>query len=332
MLRSQWVTRYQAFFSFEDGPVIVMCTLLPERNCTVSWAGLPVYFFVREGLAYPHGCAYAGGTAPIAELGDVRSAWWCVDNKLGLVTTRDSTIIRGVSTIGYNWARKPLYRDKSEMLAISPLEWVSARADEPVADFAAALYSPASDSQMKAWSSELIDLSAGLPKGWRGIVTPSGNARGERVLAVVHFSGSQMQASLELGFADGAPVLEQETLIIGSRAMANLSLQPLRTVEQTLNLYVAVPGGVSVKARRLTKVQFEIEAVGTSHVPLRVRYRGPVAQRIRLLDDAGEPLGTLAVGDVASMEGANLELHGRVIIEVQTAQSADKQTVAVDII
>lgn len=76
--------RYYSFHSFDDGPCVLFTLLKAKTDVKVNWSGLPVYFYVREGLTGDRQLYTNKGSQLLRESSeDLSSTWWCVDDRIG---------------------------------------------------------------------------------------------------------------------------------------------------------------------------------------------------------------------------------------------------------
>jgi len=313
-LRSPEMMRHQAFFSFAGGPAITMVAAVARTHCTVSWSGLPVYFFERGALTDRR--RHTRG--PHGEPG--RCTWWSVDDALAMGVTRSlpDRLSRGV---GFNWAVTPAYRDACSMKAVSPLDKRTFSPGQSIVDFSASVWTGEAARNCSNVSHEMEDLSGCLPNGWRAVAAPSGQGDGRRAIAVANFSGKEDTAVLRLSFDEGAAVFERDTTVTGTQGAIALHLKPLQTWGQMVELYIVSQPNQPVIARQQAPGRFVIRPKQAEATSVRLRYRGPKANAVRILRLDGTPLGTQPVAQVASRDGALLRLAGRpVLVEVESAR------------
>ena len=271
-----YMTQHQAFHSFADGPSILIMQASMRQDCRLEWTGLPVYFFVREGMTSPRRYTDGEGSETLGSQMQRRSFWWNVNEYIGMVVRGGNGAIRSERQDGFNWARKPEYRDKCDGVFVSPINRVDTQAGDRVIDLTAAIYVGTSDQTLKRLAAGLQDLTAclDLPAGWRGTITEDSTVSGKRYLAVSNFNGTQSRASLNLTFDEGAPVLAAESVIVDKMGNVLLKLDQLQSYSETLELYLQTTEGEPVRARRTGLGQYMIEPLQESKVVLRCSSQG----------------------------------------------------------
>jgi hypothetical protein len=133
-----------------------------------------------------------------------------------------------------------------------------------------------------------------------------------RFLVLANLAEEAADIGLELSFPEGAPVLETEARLAGSRAKVNTSLPGFGVVAQPLSVYLVVEDGNSVRASALPGNRFQISPPQDATANLTLRYRGPALSAIRLEDSHGTVVGTVPVSDATSEQGARVTVAGQV--------------------
>lgn len=343
------VRRYQAFFSFEDGPCMVFAYHRAREACAYRWTGLPAYFFFREVLTAPRRCYHGDGSAPVEAFAGSRSRWWWIDDALGMVIARGPAEIRGGRTVGYNWARKDSYKDKCDVVYAAPVDEKEIAAGTTAADVAAVLYPSSTREMLERLAPKVSDVSDRLPAGWRGAIAETGNVHfPERLLALVNFEGPAT-ASLRFRFAEGAPILRQNTDVEGKDAISTVVLQPLESSRQTLNLCIETTAGVRLRCRRLGSSRVQLTPLADEETTARLRFFSYGFEEIVGQRPSGEilrrwpvpkRLSTTAVDgiEIAVTEPMTLELRGERVadhrgpaVEIEKAETSSDGTVRVEV-
>jgi len=323
--------RYQAFFSFAHGPCVVLLTMRASESATFSWSGLPVYFYVRSGITAQYTCHYEGGSKPVSQLSDIPSAWWCVNDRLAMVTVGGTGVIRGGTSPGRNWARKPSHRDQTAFVTLGALKRVRAKAGDTVADVGAVLYVNRRAGEVRQCSAGTRDLSGQLPQGWRGLIAPVSPTGAARVLAIANLYGEQATAELRLSFPEGAPVLKQQTVIGGREGIAAIRLSPLESLGEALEWYIEVTEGVGIRARRAAFNRVELSPARHGAASVRIRYRGEEAERVVFKDRAGRTIKEAPAAGASAPGGIEWRVSEYVAVEVRGREVADGIGPAVEI-
>ncbi|MBN2307858.1 MAG: hypothetical protein JXR94_02740 [Candidatus Hydrogenedentes bacterium] len=276
--RDAWLDRYCAFFCFGDGPAVLLTALAARQESQLSWAGVPICLYAREGITGPRTYRDAGGAFELGGAQEHVSDWWCVDERIGLAIAGGNGRAKVERREGYNWARSGAYRDKMDCLFASPIGRIDLKAGELGADVAAAVYPSATPAQVERAAAALKAGALAVPDGWRGGLVPDARREGRRYLAVANLWGAPGDAVLELACAEGAPVASRASLITGGTGRLTLRLEPLHSYGDTIGLYVKVPDGHAIAAERLARGRYRFSPMGG----------GPVSvEAIWIVDNAG---------------------------------------------
>lgn len=323
--------RYYAFFTFDDGPSVMLSVLKAPRPCRLSWTGLPFYFYVREGLTGSRSLFDAQGTQRLEQTARRTSSWWCVDDIVGMAVGGGNDQIRVERSVGLNWPRTEAYRDKCDGVFVSPVKDVALEAGEVGVDMAVAIYTSTPRDRVAQASGELNDGALQLPSGWRGLVVPDAGHRGKRYLVLSNLYGEETATALDLSFDEGAPILSEETTIEGRKGSATLQLPRLASLGEAFELYVETEQGTTIRARRETRFRYGLSATGGGTAQVRLRYRGRGAESIVVSDVAGRELGRLPAASLRSKEGHALRVEASLSLEVLGKACEDHIGPAVEI-
>ncbi|HOL94127.1 MAG TPA: Ig-like domain-containing protein [bacterium] len=282
--------RYYAFHSFENGPTILLTLLQAKSDCQINWSGLPVYFFVREGLTPSRALFQVNGMRPLElELENKETNWWCVDNRIGMVFGGDQSNLVTRRVVGYNWARKESYKDKCDGVFVSPLQHHPMVAGEEYY-LPAAIYT---NTSAESFANSELDWFEALdwPEGWRGLITENPARPGQRYLAVTNFHGTTTQAAMEFVkkdgsehvplFAEGAPVLSTPSTIRDNRGTAVFHLEAMESAGDIIDLYAETLDGQAVTAVATAPGKYWFTSQENGEVELRLRYRGTTDPALR---------------------------------------------------
>jgi hypothetical protein len=309
--------RFYGFFTFDDGPAVMLFALQSDRAADVRYSGLPVFLFRRAGLAGPHLCAFEGGQAQAAALGPTKSSWLSLPD-LAMVLPHLGTF-RGYECVGFNWARSPDYRDRCEMIALDPCARRSVGRDRLAVDQAVAIYPNVSADDAARLAERMTDLSGILPAGWRGVVAPC-VTEGRRVLSLARLWGDRLSARLQLRFPEGAPVCLGRSTIGPDGTRLDVTLETYDSVGQTLDLYLDVASGGVIDVWRPAPDRLEIRSPAPGPTGLTLRYRGPRLAGARLSDRGREDTRTLDIEAIQSPQGLKLDFTGQAAIQLDRAQ------------
>ncbi len=324
------IQRYQAFLSFEEGPCITFAVLRALQDATVTWSGMPIYFYVRPGITGERMCNYEGGFAPTTGLGDKESSWWSVNDRLGMTAIGGSGRIRGGRTVGFNWARKDSYKDKCDFVAVSPLDQKKMKAGETV-DVGAAIYVNRLHDEVRKYSRTVQDLSRRLPQGWKGLLAPIPGFGGGRILAVSNFYGRTPDTELRLSFPEGAPVLEEETEIIKNEARSVIQVSRLESLGETLDWYIEVTQGKGVRARKIAFDRVELVPSDHKSCRIRIRYAGNKGERILFKNTSGRVLKEEPTANARFPGSLEWHLTERLVLQCRGKEIKDDIGPAVEI-
>ena len=283
------VRQHCAFFSFEDGPCVFFNEFIAEAPCRMDWSGMATYFFAREGLTSPRTFHDAGGEAALEETQQRRSGWWCVEDRLAVVAAGDAKTIEIARSVGMNWARTEAYRDRCDGVFLAPVHEQELRAGESCGRLAAAIYPNTTHAEAARAKGGLSQTLPGLPDGWEGIVAPDAATPARRYLAVANLHGRETRTTLVLSCEEGAPVLDEATIITGKTARIPVELEQYATLGESIELYVESFGKSAVLARRVSAGRYRIEPLD-GPARIRVRFVGAAASGSDLASRDGRVL------------------------------------------
>lgn len=281
--------RYYAVWSFDNGPYVCLTQFRVIQPGTLNWTGLPVYFYVREGLTGSREYRDAQGGAALEQAMDRKSDWWSVANALGLLAAGGNGNIRVERGTGNNWARTSAYRDKCDGVFVSPVRDMPVTPGDIPVNLAAALYPDKTFEQIAEAAKLIQHTSLSLPQGWKGFVAPDVPPTGRRFVAVANLFGKQSQATLSLSFPEGGPVLSRKAAITNRTTSCALNLAGLETFGHAVELYVEVVSGSAVFARQETPRLYEFHPAPGERAKVRLRYRGPTGRGLLIRPTTGEP-------------------------------------------
>ncbi|MEW6237937.1 MAG: Ig-like domain-containing protein [Candidatus Omnitrophota bacterium] len=267
--------RYYAFHSFADGPCVMMTLFRAKEDLRLTWTGLPVYFYVRDGFSPSRQFFCSQGERALEQEGDYdNAAWWCVNDDLGLAFAGPNRKIKIQRSVGFNWARQASYKDKCDGVFVSPIENQAMKAGEemflPVEIYTGASHQSIADVKKDG---ELYQ-GFSLMKGWRSLAALDPNHPGRRYLAVTNFYSSGNQAVFDFQFPEGAPVLNEGIMITGKTGKSLFQLSPLESTGEMIELYVETLDGKTVAAKRLSDNRYQFLSSDGGQAKIRLRYRG----------------------------------------------------------
>ncbi|MCP4642462.1 MAG: hypothetical protein GY851_18600 [bacterium] len=291
--RDPWLDRYCAFFCFGDGPTVFIEALQARKDSQLSWAGVPVCFYARDGLTGPRVYRDAQGTFELGGAEEHLSDWWCVDERIGLAIAGGNKRAKIERRTGANWARGVDYRDKVDCVFASPIGRVNLKAGELGADIVAAIYPKPTPSQVAQASARLADGLVTLPEGWRGALVPDARADGRRYLAVSNLWGTDNQTVLELTCSEGGPVVTPECVVRNAQTRATVGLRPLESLGQAVDMYVRTPGD-PVAVRRLGPGKYTFTSVNGNPVTIKTVYSTAMPNHVSVSLDPVSGVGDLS--------------------------------------
>jgi len=232
--------QYHAFFSFADGPCILFTKFRARQGGTLTWSGVPVYFFAREGMTPQRTLHCGDGAHPLQETGDYASSWWCVDGRLGAAMAGGAAKVRVERGVGYNWARIPVYRDPCDGAWLSPVSERAFEAGDAPVDLAVAFFANTRAEGVAAAAASMAACALDLPEGWQGMVVADPKLPGRRYLALANLDGETTQATL--------------TFPEGAAAGTTVHLEPREAYRQVIDLNDADPDrlGPAVEITEIT--------------------------------------------------------------------------------
>ena len=188
------------------------------------------------------------------------SSWVNIDQSVGIVT------LGGPGSIGFG------DRALNNSINMSKLYPLYSTVVEPfttgqlIDRTAVIYYSQVNDATTAALQASTVSLNRQLPQGWDGLTCADPD--GTRYLVLSNFcSGNDSKVKVHnLWFDEGAPVLTEETTIIGNRASATISLDEEHCFMQPIHVYIK---GADVYARAISPVD---------HTLISIRSIGQTAQ------------------------------------------------------
>jgi hypothetical protein len=325
--------RFYAFHSFDEGPCVMFTVFRALQPCTLSYTGLPVFFYAREGITRSRAYYDAQGTQPLEQGAQRTSPWWCVNDMLGVAALGGSGQIKIERQVGFNWARTAAYKDKCDAVYLSAVKDRKVEPGEPALDLAVAFY-PDTPHEQVARASELLHRNAdtmNLPEGWKGIVVPDAVNPAKRYLSIANLARGAGTCAVELSFDEGAPVLPIDTMITGKSAMIFLSLEGLESFGHTLELYAESLEGTRVRTIKETHRRYLFDPVGEEKVKVRVRYAGKGAESFAVLSLDEKHSKTIPAASLDETQSFVLDLDRPVFLDVQGKAYADDTAPAVEI-
>jgi len=230
-----------AFFSFGDGPCVLMNLFRAKDECRLSWSGIPVYFYERKGLT---GEKYYYDTRGQRILGAPyknRTNWWSVDQLLGAAFLGGTGEIEIKKIVGRNWARTDEYKDKCETVFYSPLKNLALNKGQTGGDIISIFMPEKKPAEIARVAAEIGQQKLPLPQGWKGlVVTEDQDGIPPRYLAVANLDGTERLATTTLEFHCGAPILSLPSVVEGKKSRVNFQLNPFETFGETITAYAEV--------------------------------------------------------------------------------------------
>jgi len=322
--------QYRAFFSFSGGPCVLFTRFVARKDGPLTWSGVPVYFYVRDGVTQARTLYHAQGACPLEQPGEYPSSWWCVDDRLGLVASGGAARLKVERVPGLNWARIPEYRDQCDVVSVAPVEERETKAGDTPVEVVVAVYADTPHERVAAAAEEVQGDSLALPDGWQGLVAPDAVCPGKRYLTVANLDGARTETKLDLTFPEGAPMLDRDTCLSGASARVPLDLAPRESYADVFDLYAAVLNGNKAIARRLMPGLFRVAPVDQP-VEVRFTFAGPGAPRILIRAAEGAGLDEPNDATLDADRRFVLTIDQPTLIEIVAAEYEDAIAPAVEI-
>ena len=282
----------------------------------MSWSGLPVCFYYRDGMTPERTLHTAQGSQPLERETTQDSSWWCVDDRMGLVQFGGSPSMRVEREVGFNWARQPEYRDESDTVYVSPLPEQPLRAGETALQHGAVLYTDSTSEQIARAADAMRNASLTLPEGWYGSFVPDARKGVKRFLAVANFDGDTTQASLELSTDLGAPVFQVPTTIVGDSGRITLNLEPLKSFGGSCPMFLRTEKYLPVQINPVSASAYSIEPIGRDTATVSVHVIADDIQSVRFLDRMGTLLEEMPVIEERFKTGIAFVVRQPVLLEL----------------
>jgi len=328
--------RAYAFFSFDDGPCALLTEWRAKQACTLSFTGMPVFFYARDGITKGRTYYDAQGSQALEQSAERRSSWWCVNDMLGVTGVQPGEVASPITIKrqpGYNWARTDAYKDKCDTVYLGGIENRKVEAGGIGLDLSAVFYPDTPHGQI-AKASEVLSKSGTalrLPDGWKGLVVPDAVTPAKRYLALANLSRGSHSAAVEVSFEEGAPILTAGTIVTGKTGMAFMSLSGWESCGQTLELYVEAMENKRVRGVRQTQGRYLLDPVGDQKVGLRICYTGKGAERFVLSTPASNAVKAIPLSALEDGRSFVVELDQPMLLEIQGKGYEDRTSPAVEI-
>ena len=285
-----------AFFSFADGPAVFFNSFKAMEACRLSWSGMPVYFFVRPGQTSARIYADAeNGKRPLEKPLQSRSDWWSVDDVLGVAAKGGSGRIEVSRQVGRDWARSDAYKDKCDVVSVSPIRDLPLAVGEGAGKLEAVFYPNTARDQVEKISGKLQSLETGLPRGWAGIVAADAKDAGRRYLALANLDGSGTEASISLAYPEGAPLFSEETVVEGKNGRSRLRLGRLDSYSDVFDGYLETLDNAPVVAWKSAAGCYQVRPITGDRARIRIRYFGVGPKVPKAKDLDGRPVAVASV-------------------------------------
>jgi len=329
--------RAYAFFSFDDGPCALVTTWRAKQACTLSFTGMPVFFYAREGITRSRTYYDAQGTQPLEQAAERSSSWWCVNDMLGVACVQplgSNSPIRIKREVGYNWARTDAYKDKCDTVYLGGIRDRKVEAGGTGLDLSVVFYPDTPHGQI-AKASEVLSQSGmtlRLPDGWKGLVIPDAVTPSKRYLALANLSREERSSAVEVSFSEGAPLLTAETMVTGKTGMVFVSLDGWETYGQTLEVYIECLENRRVRGVRQAPGRYVLDPVGDQKVSVRVCYTGKDVEGFVVSTLAGKAIKTISPTELQDGRSFVVELEEPVVLEIRGKGYVDGTSPAVEIV
>ncbi len=323
------VEQRTAFFSFPEGPCVFINMFKANDRARLDWSGVPVYYYSRPGMTSSRNYFDAAGERRLEQPYKGRSSWWCVNDLLGAAFVGGTGEVEIQRTVGRNWARTDAYKDKCDTIFVSGIKGQELQPGEACGELAAVFYPETDHAAVEAASRKLQEATLNLPAGWKGLVIPENRGSvPRRHLAVANLDGQLSQASLNLSFEEGAPVLSVASFIQGRTGTTPLALERFGILGETITVYAEIGAPSPVEARRVSLGRYLFRPTAGEKATVKLnfhQYAGP----FQIVDSAGKILQELA----ASAQGSPIafEIDREAVVINKKEVDADDVGPAVEI-
>ncbi len=327
--------RHYAFFAFDRGPVVLFTAFRAHHDCSMTFQGVPIFFFVRPKLTSSRTYYDAAGNQPLETAAERTSSWWCVDDRLGMAVLSKSHKQRIKRVVGKNWARTEAYKDKADAIYTGTIDAADVKAGQFGVDMISAYYTETPHDQVKAAAERLKQGKLDLPDGWKGAVVPDARHPGRAFLCIANFDGAVDEHTSGFSFDHGAPVLSQELMIDDTTAIGPLKVARHEAIRDELDLFIkVVDKGRPVFARRETRSRYRIRPTSTEPTHLMVCYAGAQIDTMVVtgIGPDGKPRDRAVAGSsLVGCKPVGVTLNGPTVIELRGGPFADTTGPAVEI-
>lgn len=309
----------QAFFTYPDGMTLVFVEVVGGKNGLVSWSGVPVSFYQRDGYVPPRTVESEGVVGAVAQL---RSAgnWWRVDGYLGGVFFgRSDPILAGQERVGANWARTEEYLDRVHVLSMGPKRWLYQRAGHSLEKFSAVIKPNVDDAQMTQIRNSIVVLDDRMKQGWRGGFVAGTD--GENYLALANLSDERGRDVIALGQSGWAPVYSLPGTINAEGSRIGVSLNAYGTLRDRTGLTVKVKDDAALTAYKEGPGVYRLNADSAEPVRIRLRWTGAPLESASIHGAHG--VVPLSVRELISKEGLEVLLAGNNGLSLAFSASID---------
>jgi len=321
---------FYAFFSVGDASCVLFTRVTAERELSLGWTGLPVYFFVRDGVTPSRRLVTARGERLLGEAADLKSSWWCVDDRLGLVNQGGSGELRVQRSIGNNWARLESYRDQCDGVFFSPIEKRRFKAGEKAADFSTLIYPNTTSKQLAKVQAGMNKSSLELPPGWVGTYTPDTGDSQERLLAVANFDSTNRSAAITLTSDKGAPIFSIPAIVRGKESQFMITLDPLETFGEIPPFTIETKGKKAVQVDKISASQYRITPLADGKTKLILRDEAS-GKKFMVREENGKRIKERVFNRDATKKGVAMAIGQPILLEIETPDAPDRVGPAVEI-
>jgi len=333
VIEAPGLDQYHAFFSFANGPCVLFTKFKAHRAGTLSWTGVPIYFYAREGMTSSRQLYCEAGPQALEQAGEYASSWWCVADRLGAVVVGGAPQVRVERGAGFNWARIPEYRDACDGVWLSPVAGRAFEAGDTPVDVAVAFFANTPHEEVAAVAASAGALLPGLPDGWQGLVVPGPKLPGKRYFALANLDGEATQTTLGLAFPEGAPILSAGTRLEGASGRAAIQLAPRESYGQVVELYGMATKGAAAITKR-TANTYLVEPMGApAEIALTYTGGGEPEFRVRPASAASEEAASILASEsnAGGHRTLTLSVDGPVVLEIDSEGYQDRVGPAVEI-
>ncbi len=260
------IKHYLSFTSFPNRVCIVMDELYAETTVTINSS-------IRAPLVFkdPAKCLYVGDRKIYCSEGytnfistSLPGNWWNISDRMGCVIDGG----KGIKLYPFN---APKEVANGYWIASSYNSNFYVNPNQVFDDIATVYYPDTDHKTTQMLSGSLQRLDSQLPIGWSGIICSS--PEGQRCMAITNFVSAISSASIKITYPEGAPVLEEDTVINNKNSIATITIPTLNSKGEILVFYINTDTeNNEIVARQLTDTTVKISNLSENVIPINLKY------------------------------------------------------------